>query len=176
MNKLVRAGLEAVTTIVATLAIIVGAFSAMFGMDELLALSGIYYLAWAAIILATHLVLAKRRRHIRLGMGVATGVAVVLVHLAMFLTGSIPVDINIVPVILHDFGFALIAMIVLNVVHLVIFHRRRPHATHGPAAPLKSQRVDDIPAPGTAPAPQPPEEPAAAELAEEFEPEQARSA
>lgn len=176
MNKFVRAGLEAVTTIVATLAIIVGAFSAMFGMDALLALSGIYYIVWAAIIVATHLVFARSRRHIRLGIGVATSVAVMLAHLAMFLTGSIGVDINIVPVILHDFGFALIAMIVLNVVHLVIFRRRRPRVAQGPAAPLESQRVDDIPAPGTAPAPEPPHEPAAAELAEEFESQQARSA
>jgi hypothetical protein len=80
-----------------------------------------------------------------------------------------------VPVILHDFGFALIAMIVLNIVHLVIF-RRRPQAAQAPAAPLQSERVDDIPAPGTTPAPELPEEPAAAEFDEEYEPQQAKSA
>ena len=170
MSKLGRAGLEAVTIIVVTLAIIVGAFAAMFGMDELIPLSGAYYVIWAAIILITHLALATQRRHIRLGVGVASTVAVMAAHLVMFLTGNIGVDINIVPVILHDFGFALIAMIVLNLVHLVVFRRRQPQLAAAPPAPLSSERVGDIPAPGAPSAPQVPDEPIAAGLDEEFEP------
>jgi hypothetical protein len=65
----------------------------------------------------------------------------------MFLTGNVNVDINLVPVILHDFGFALVSMIVLNLVHLVIFRRRRPEQASAPGAPEVSERVDDIPAP-----------------------------
>ena len=147
MSKLVRAGLEAVVSITVTLGIIIGAFSTMFGIDGLLALSGIYYVIWAAIILVSHLALAYRRRHLRLSIGVGTGVVVMGVHLVMFLTGNINVDINMVPVILHDFGLALVGMIVLNIVHLVIFRRRQPKPAVQPAAPVRSERVDDIPAP-----------------------------
>lgn len=147
MSKLVRAGLEAVVSITVTLAIIIGAFSTMFGIDALLALSGVYYVVWAAIILVTHLAFARQRRHLRLSIGVGAGVVVMGVHLAMFLTGNINVDINMVPVILHDFGLALISMIVLNIVHLVIFRRRQSQESVEPAAPLRSERVDDIPAP-----------------------------
>jgi hypothetical protein len=146
MSKLVRAGLEAVVTIVVTLAIIIGAFTALLGFGEVLALAGIFYAVWAAIILVTHLALSTRRRHVRLSFGVGTGVVVMGVHLVMFLTGAIPVEISIVPVILHDFGFALVGMMVLNLVHLVIFRRRLPQAAV-PTAPLTSERVDDIPAP-----------------------------
>src|SRR5690554_5527238 len=148
MSKLVRAGLEAVVSIAVTLGIIIGAFSSMFGMESLLALSGVFYAIWAGIILVTHLVFAHRRRHLRLSLGVGTGVVVMGAHLVMFLTGNINVDINMVPVILHDFGVALIGMIVLNVVHLVIFRRRQPKQAPAPAAPVLSGRVDDIPAPG----------------------------
>ena len=147
MSKLVRAGLEAITTIIVTLAIIMGAFSALLGMDGLIALSGIYYVIWAAVILVTHLAFARQRRHLRLSLGVATGVAVMGTHLVMFVTGNVNVDINLVPVILHDFGFALVSMIVLNLVHLVIFRRRLPEQSSAPAAPVLSERVDDIPAP-----------------------------
>lgn len=147
MSKLVRAGLEAVVTIIATLGIIVWGFSALLGIDGVLALSGVYYASWAGIILVTHLAFAHRRRHIRLSFGVGTGVVVMAVHLVMFLTGNINVDINMVPVILHDFGLALIGLIVLNIVHLVIFRRRQPTQADAPAAPLLSERVDDIPAP-----------------------------
>jgi purine-cytosine permease-like protein len=147
MNKLVRAGLEAVVSIAVTLAIIIGAFSPMFGMDALLALSGVYYAIWAGIILVTHLAFARQRRHLRLSIGVGTGVVVMGVHLAMFLTGNIKVDINMVPVILHDFGLALIGMIVLNIVHLVVFRRRQPKQAAEQGAPVLSERVDDIPAP-----------------------------
>jgi hypothetical protein len=146
MSKLVRAGLEAVVTIIVTLAIIIGAFTALLGLPEVLALAGIYYVVWAAIILVTHLALSTRRRHIRLSFGVGTGVIVMGVHLVMFLTGNIAVEIAMVPVILHDFGFALVGMMVLNLVHLVIFRRKAPMAA-APAAPLTSERVDDIPAP-----------------------------
>jgi hypothetical protein len=65
----------------------------------------------------------------------------------MFLTGNIPVDINLVPVILHDFGLALVSMTILNLVHLVIFRRRLPKQSSAPAAPDLSERVDDVPAP-----------------------------
>jgi hypothetical protein len=131
MNKLVRAGLEAVVSIAVTLAIIIGAFSPMFGMDALLALSGVYYAIWAGIILVTHLAFARQRRHLRLSIGVGTGVVVMGVHLAMFLTGNIKVDINMVPVILH----------------LVVFRRRQPKQAAEQGAPVLSERVDDIPAP-----------------------------
>jgi hypothetical protein len=144
MSKLLRAASEALTTIVVTLAIIVGAFSAMFGLDALLALSGVYYAVWTAIILITHLSLAGSRRHIRLGVSVAVGVAVMGAHLVMFLTGNIPVEMNMVPVIVHDFGFALVAMTVLNIVHLVIFRRRQPNQL---ASPNAADRVDDVPSP-----------------------------
>lgn len=147
MRKLVRAGLEAITTIIVTLAIIVGAFTPLLGMDDIVALSGIYYLVWTAVILGTHLAFARQRRHLRLSLGVAAGVVVMGAHLAMFITGNINVDINLVPVILHDFGFALVSMITLNLVHLVVFRRRTPQEVPAPAAPELSQRVDDIPAP-----------------------------
>lgn len=146
MSKLIRAGLEAVVTIVVTLAIIIGAFTALLGLDEVLALAGVFYAVWAAIILVTHLALSTRRRHIRLSFGVGTGVVVMGVHLVMFLTGAIPVEISLVPVILHDFGFALVGMMVLNLVHLVIFRRRSPQAAV-PTPPVTSERVDDLPAP-----------------------------
>jgi len=94
----------------------------------------------------THLVLANRRRHFRLSFGVGTGVIVMAVHLVMFLTGNIAVEISLVPVILHDFGLALVGMMVLNLVHLVIFRRRRPQAAVA-AAPIASERVDDLLAP-----------------------------
>jgi hypothetical protein len=150
MSKLVRAGLEAIVTIAVTLAVIVGAFSALLGMDGLMALSGIYYAIWAAAILVIHLVFATRRRHLRLSLSVGASVAVMGAHLVMFLTGSIPVEINLVPVIMHDFGFALVALVVLNIVHLVLFRRRLPKQAAAPAAPVYSERVDDIPAPDTA--------------------------
>ncbi|HEU4808865.1 MAG TPA: hypothetical protein VFT01_11435 [Homoserinimonas sp.] len=150
MSKLVRAGLEAVVTITVTLAVIIGAFSALLGMDGLLALSGIYYVIWAAIILVIHLAFAKRRRHLRLSLSVGASVLVMVAHLAMFLIGTINVEINVVPVILHDFGFALVALVVLNIVHLVLFRRRRPKQGAAPAAPVHSERVDDIPAPEAA--------------------------
>lgn len=150
MSKLVRAGLEAVVTIAATLAVIVGAFSALLGVDELMALSGIYYAIWAVTILAIHLVFATRRRHLRLSLSVGASVAVMAAHLVMFLTGNIPVEINVVPVIMHDFGLALVALVVLNIVHLVLFRRRRPKPAEAPAAPVYSERVDDIPAPDAA--------------------------
>jgi hypothetical protein len=150
MSKLVRAGLEAVVTIAVTLAVIVGAFSALLGVDELMALSGIYYAIWAATILAIHLGFATRRRHFRLSLSVGASVAVMAAHLVMFLTGSIPVEINVVPVIMHDFGLALVALVVLNIVHLVLFRRRRPQPAAAPAAPVYSERVDDIPAPDIA--------------------------
>ena len=146
MSKLLRAGFEALTTIVVTLAIIVGAFTAMFGFDDLMALSGVYYAVWAAVILVAHLGLARSRRHIRLGVSVAAGVAVMGVHLVMFLTGNVPVDMNMVPVILHDFGFALVAMTVLNIVHLVIFRRRQPDQLSA-AMPNVSERVEGVPSP-----------------------------
>lgn len=172
MSKLVRAGLEAITTIIVTLAIIGGAFSALLGVDGLIALSGIYYIIWAAVILVTHLVFARQRRHLRLSLGVATGVAVMGTHLVMFATGNVNVDINLVPVILHDFGFALVSMMVLNLVHLVIF-RRRPQQASAPAAPERSERVDDIPAP--VPVAQDDREEARRE-GDELEPEHAKSA
>lgn len=145
MSKLVRAGLEAAVTIVVTLAIIIGSFTALLGPDGIIALAGVYYAVWAGLILMTHLALAGRRRHFRLGFGVATGVVVMAVHLVMFLSGNIAVDINIVPVILHDFGFALVSMMVLNLVHLLIFRRRQPGTAAD--APLTSERVDGVPAP-----------------------------
>ncbi|MEX1077704.1 MAG: hypothetical protein WED09_01170 [Homoserinimonas sp.] len=147
MRKFVRAGFEAVLSITVTLAVIIGAFSAMFGMDALIALSGFYYIVWAAVVVAIHLALARHRRHLRLSISVGAGVIVMAVHLAMFLTGNIVVDINMVPVILHDFGLALIAMIVLNIVHLVILRRRRVPQLTALAAPVGSERVDDVPAP-----------------------------
>ncbi len=146
MSKLARALLEAAVTIIGTLAIIVGAFSALLGLDEVLALSGIYYAIWAGIILVTHLALASKRRHYRLSIGVGAGVAVMLVHLAMFLTGNVPVDLSIVPVVLHDFGFALVGMMVLNLVHLVIFRRRNKGADAAGSTPVASERVS-APAP-----------------------------
>lgn len=150
MSKLVRAGLEAVVTITATLAIMIGAFSALLTMDGLIALSGIYYVIWAAIILGIHLAFARRRRHYRLSLSVGASVIFMAAHLVVFLTGNIPVEINVVPVILHDFGFALVALLVLNIVHLVLFRRRRPPQPAAPAAPVLSERVDDIPAPAAA--------------------------
>jgi hypothetical protein len=146
MSKVLRAASEALTAIIVTLAIMVGAFSAMFGFDELIALSGIYYAVWAAAILVTHLGLARSRRHVRLSVSVAVGVVVMGTHLVMFLTGNIPVAMNLVPVILHDFGLALVAMTVLNIVHLVIFRRRQPKqgAVPGPNA---AERVDGVPSP-----------------------------
>src|SRR5690554_6239684 len=150
MSKLVRAGLEAVVTIAVTLAVMVGAFSALLGIDELMALTGIYYAIWVAAILAIHLVFATRRRHLRLSISVGASVVVLAAHLVMFLTGNIPVEISLVPVIMHDFGFALVALVVLNIVHLVLFRRRRPQQADAPAAPVYSERVDDIPAPDTA--------------------------
>jgi len=146
MSKLVRAGLEAVVAIAVTLAIIIGSFTVLLGIDEVLALAGLYYAVWAGIILVTHLALAHRRRHFRLSFGVGTGVIVMAVHLAMFLTGSIAVEISIVPVILHDFGFALVGLMVLNLVHLVIFRRRQPQVAAS-ASPLRSERVDGVPMP-----------------------------
>jgi hypothetical protein len=173
MGKLIRAGLEAVTTIVVTLGIIVGAFSTMFGVEDLLALSGTYYVIWAALILVMHLAYAMKRRHLRLGIGIAIGVIVMGAHLAMYLTGNIDVDINLVPVILHDFGLALVSLVTLNLVHLVIFRRRLPREASAPAAPDVSQRVDDIPDPTsagrTAPA-------VAEDQAPDSEPEPAKSA
>jgi hypothetical protein len=150
MSKLVRAGLEAVLTIAVTLAIIIGAFSALLGMSGLMALSGIYYVVWAAVILVIHLAFSMRRRHLRLSLSVGASVLVMAVHFALFLTGNISVDINVVPVLLHDFGFALVALVVLNIVHLVLFRRRQATPDAAPAAPVLSERVDDIPAPDTA--------------------------
>lgn len=170
MSKLTRAGLEAITAIIITLGIVVGAFAMMFGLENLFALSGVYYVAWALAILISHLVLARRRRHLRLGLGVAISTAVMLVHLVMYLTHNVATEINVVPVILHDFGFALISLITLNVVHLVIFRRRAPKAASAqpvatqptltasddptnpapaaaPISPSASERVDDVPAP-----------------------------
>lgn len=143
MKKIVRAGVEAIIAILLTLAVVVGAFSAMFGFDQLILLSGDYYVAWAVILLVTHLAFFRSRRHIRLAFGVGVSVAVMAAHLVAFLTGILDVDISLVPVILHDFGFALIALITLNIVHLVIFRRRPQNAP----APTVSERVDDIPAP-----------------------------
>ncbi|MHA6693037.1 hypothetical protein [Homoserinimonas sp. A520] len=165
MSKLVRAGLEAVVTITATLAVIIGAFSALLGMDSLMALSGIYYAIWAGTILLIHLAFARRRRHYRLSLSVGASVAVMGAHLVMFFTGNIPVEMSLVPVIMHDFGLALVALVVLNVVHLVLFRRRRPTqaaAPATPAAPDFSERVDDIPAPTAATQPPVDAEPTAA--------------
>lgn len=149
MAKFARAVLEAILTIVVTLGIIVAAFGAMFGMDELWALSGVFYIVWAAIIFVTHIAFARERRHIRLGIGVATGVAVMGVHLVMFLVGAIPVEVNVVPVVVHDFGLALVGMTVLSLVHLVIFKKRGSTAVASAAAPNADQRVDEVPPPVT---------------------------
>ncbi len=146
MAKLIRATLESVLTIVVTLGIIVGVFGTMFGFDELMALSGVFYAVWAGLVLVTHLALSQYRRHFRLGVSVAMGVAVMGVHLVMFLVGTIPIEVNVVPVVVHDFGLALVGMTVLSLVHLVIFkRRRRPSITA--AAPQLSDRVDEVPPP-----------------------------
>lgn len=147
MSKLVRAALEAAVAIIATLAVVIAAFSTLFGIGHLIALSGVYYAIWATIVLTIHLVFATRRRHYRLNLSVGAGVIVMAAHLVMFLTGNVPVELNVVPVILHDFGFALVALLVLNIVHLVLFRRRYPKRAAGLAAPLPADRVDDIPAP-----------------------------
>lgn len=125
MSKLQRAGFEALITVCVTLAVSIGAFAPIFGYQDLLDLSSVYYGVWSVAIILIHILLAGRQRHIRLSFGVATGVVVMGAHLAMYLLGNIDTDIDLIPVVMHDFGFALVALITLNIVHLVIFRRKK---------------------------------------------------
>ena len=130
MSKFLRAGAEAIIAIVLTVGILGIAFGTLFGYDSLIELVGIYYLIWAAAILAIHLGFATMRRHLRLSLSIGLSVIIMIVHTVLFATGAIDVDINLIPVVMHDFGFALVALVALMLVHMVIFRPRKDAQGH----------------------------------------------
>ncbi|MCU1546823.1 MAG: hypothetical protein JWP30_1923 [Homoserinimonas sp.] len=148
MSEFARAGCEAVVAIAITLTAAIGAFGAMIGLSELLPLTGAFYVIWAVAIVTSHLTLARQRSHVRFSVGTALGAIVMGAHSVLFGVHFFVTGVSFVAVMLHNFAFAVIALIALSIVHLIIFKRRgRRVATSREPAAFR-QAVDELASPG----------------------------